>query len=186
MENYNLNKEFYRLLNRYPQASKLIQCLNECGEILLFGGAVREFNDNKFNITPRDFDIVIKKKHNDINLDNLLHRFYYRKNRFNGYKIKIDSLEFDIWEIENTWAFKEKKIDCTEAEYIEKLQETVFLNIDSVVYNITKEKIYSNRYEEAMKCKILDVVLVDNPYVELNMLRAILFKRKYNMNFQRD
>lgn len=183
MENYNFNKEFYKLLNNYPQANELINCLNDCGEVLLFGGAVREFNDSRFNNTPRDFDIVIKKSDKDIDLDNLLNKFYYKKNRFNGYKIKADSLEFDIWEIENTWAFKEKKVNCSEDEYIEKLQETVFLNIDSVIYNITKQQLHNNRYEEAMKYKVLDVVLIDNPYVELNILRAILFKKKYNMKF---
>lgn len=183
MEIYNFNKEFYKLLNKYPRANKLIDSLNSCGEILLFGGAVREFNDSKFNTIPRDFDIVIKKYNKNVNLDKLLNEFSYMKNRFNGYKIQADSLEFDIWEIENTWAFKEKKISCSEEDYIEKLQETVFLNIDSVVYNITKQQVYYNRYEEAMKHKVLDVVLTDNPYIELNMLRAILFKKKYNMEF---
>lgn len=183
MEIYNFNKEFYKLLNKYPRANKLIDSLSTYGEILLFGGAVREFNDSKFNIVPRDFDIVVKKYNKNINLDNLLNEFSYKKNRFNGYKIQADSLEFDIWEIENTWAFKEKKVSCSEEDYIAKLPDTVFLNIDSVVYNITKQQVYYNRYKEAMKYKVLDVVLTDNPYIELNMLRAILFKKKYNMKF---
>ena len=37
-------------------------------------------------------------------------------------------------------------------------------------------------YEKALQTKTLDVVLHENPYVELNLLRALVFKKKYGFN----
>lgn len=59
----------------------------------------------------------------------------------------------------------------------------MFLNIDSIVYNLNTENYYDEKYELAMNTKELDIVLEENPYIELNLLRAILFKRKYSMKF---
>ncbi len=182
MDTYSFSQDFYTLLSNYPKANTLIKFLENHGEIFLFGGAIREYNDSRFENMPRDFDIVIKKYTENINLDEVLTNFSYKKNRFEGYKINVDSLEFDVWEIENTWAFREEKVKCRKDEYSKKLQDTVFLNIDSVVYNLTRKKLYDYEYEKAMKSRVLDVLLEENPYKELNMIRAILFKRKYNMS----
>ncbi|TQW74073.1 hypothetical protein, partial [Clostridioides difficile] len=53
----------------------------------------------------------------------------------------------------------------------------------SIVYNLNTQDYYNKKYENAMENKSLDVVLEENPYIELNLLRAILFKKKYNMDF---
>ncbi|HBF2979799.1 TPA: hypothetical protein KN544_003501, partial [Clostridioides difficile] len=179
----NLGCDFEKLLRQYNEASELIKTLKLYGELLLFGGAVREYMDNKFNHLPRDFDIVIKKNNEYVNLDEILYKFQYKKNRFGGYKIRVNQIEFDIWEIENTWAFKENKVQINFGDYEKKLQDTVFLNIDSIVYNLNTQDYYNKKYENAMENKSLDVVLEENPYIELNLLRAILFKKKYNMDF---
>lgn len=178
-----LGNDFQKLLGEYINALELFNTLKKEGDLILFGGAVRSYIDNKFRDLPRDFDIVINKNDNHTNLDIILDEFEYEKNRFGGYKIKLDSLEFDIWEIEKTWAFKENKINARRCVYEESLPKTVFLNIDSIIYNLNTNNYYSEVYENAMNNKILDVVLEENPYVELNLLRAILFKRKYNMSF---
>ncbi len=178
-----LKNDFEELLRQYDEASELIYTLKNEGELLLFGGAVRDYMDNEFNNLPRDFDIVIKKNNKDVNLDELLKKFEYKKNRFDGYKIKVNSLEFDVWEIEKTWAFRENKIKADYQSYDKKLHETVFLNIDSLVYNLSTKDYYNKRYEDAVKNRVLDIVLEENPYVELNLLRAIIFKKKYDMNF---
>lgn len=185
MKDYcKLSEDFYKLIERYPEANSLINRLGNYGELLLFGGAVREYNDSGFENMPRDFDIVINKKVN-VNLDTVLQSFNYKKNRFNGYKFNLNGIEFDIWELENTWAFKENKINCSQNDYKYRLQDTVFLNIDSVVYNLTEKEMFDEKYENAMKSKEIDIVLEDNPYKELNMVRAIEFKNKYNMELSK-
>ena len=77
---------------------------------------------------------------------------FYKKNRFEGYKLFLSNLEFDVWEIEKTWAFKERKLPCCESEYIERLHETVFLNIDSTVYSLNNDKLYDLQFSH-YNCK---------------------------------
>lgn len=185
IDTQNLYIDFKRLISPYPEAEKLIQQLEKTGELLLFGGVVREYIDNRFQRLPRDFDIVVNKANQGTDLDSVLIDFDFKKNRFDGYKITVDNLEFDIWEIQNTWAFKENKINCSKKDYPYNLPETVFLNIDSLAYNLNKREFYGDRYRNAMNEKILDVVLYDNPFKELNLLRSIIFKIKYQLNYSK-
>lgn len=174
-----LRQDFYNIMAQYPEAARLLDNLSTKGDLLLFGGAVRSYYENQYETLPRDFDIVIKTEADASEIEHLFCKVEYRKNRFDGYKVFVDGLEFDIWTLENTWAFKQKKVPAKE----ENLSETVFLNVDSIVYNISKNALYDERYKESMQTKILDVVLLDNPYPELNLLRALIFKKKYRMMF---
>lgn len=179
---FNRDK-FLGIISQYSEAKSLLETLENNGDLFLFGGAVREYFDNEYNRMPRDFDLVFQKKDKNIDLDKIMKNFTYTKNRFNGYKIHFDNLEFDVWNLEDTWAFKEKKMDTNNLDYSENLQNTVFLNIDSIVYNLTKEKLYGDEYFKAMNNRELDIVLDETPFIELNLLRALVFKQKYNMKF---
>lgn len=50
--------------------------------------------------------------------------------------------------------------------------------MDSIIYDMSNDRWLDEIYKEAKDSKILDVVLEDNPHLELNILRAIIFKRK--------
>lgn len=105
MKFYN---DFHNIISKYSRAEKLIRELEDNGEIIIFGGAVRDYLESNFETMPRDFDIVFKRKRKD--LDSMLIDFCEKKkNRFDGYKIILDDIEFDVWDINNTWAFREKK-----------------------------------------------------------------------------
>lgn len=175
--NNNLKEEFYQIVEEHLELKNLISKLSDKGEILLFGGAVRQYLEDGFKNMPRDFDIVINSD-DECDLDECFENLEFKKNRYDGYKVNVDELQFDIWRMKNTWAFKEQKVEMKE----ENLPDTVFLNIDSIVYNLNKGKMYCEKYEESLQTKVLDIVLEDNPFVELNLLRAIVFKKKYNMN----
>lgn len=178
MNEINLKRDFYHLIENYSKSKELICRLSNKGEVLLFGGAVRGYLENEFKSMPRDFDIVINTNELDCDLEDCFINLEYKKNRYDGYKVKVDGLEFDIWGMKNTWAFKEQKLEMKE----ENLQETVFLNIDSIVYNLNKETLYYEKYKESLETRTLDVVLEDNPFIELNLLRALVFKKRYDMN----
>lgn len=42
---------------------------------------------------------------------------------------------------------------------------------------------YDSEYREAMQSKVLDVLLECNPEVPLNIIRAIVLKRRYSMTY---
>ncbi|USD14094.1 hypothetical protein ND894_19175 [Priestia megaterium] len=170
-----LQKDFYGWVRKYPLINELVDKLSSEGDLLLFGGSVRNYFENQFKTLPRDFDIVVNTTNE---IDSYFKDYNFTKNRYGGFKVSICGIEFDIWTLENTWAFKEKKVSIAE----KNLTETVFLNLDSIVYNLSKGLLYSKLYEKALQTKTLDVVLHENPYVELNLLRALVFKKKYGFN----
>lgn len=48
---------------------------------------------------------------NNNGLDDVLRKYNTKINRFGGYKISFNDINVDIWRIENTWAFKNQKIN---------------------------------------------------------------------------
>ena len=54
--------------------------------------------------------------------------------------------------------------------------------MDSIVYDIRNNKWYDDRYQEAMRTGVLDVVLEENPFLELNIIRSFVIRKKYDMS----
>lgn len=187
INNFDENKfynNFYSIISKYENIVELFKNLNSNGELYIFGGAVRHYLDNgNFNTLPRDFDIIFKKKDSTVKLEKIITQYFkFKKNRFNGYKFQINNLKFDIWNIEDTWAFRENKVKYDSQNYISKLTETVFLNIDSLIFDLNNKKLYADNYKKIINTKELDIVLNENPFLELNLLRALILMDKYNLS----
>ncbi|PCD06329.1 hypothetical protein CMV16_19360 [Peribacillus simplex] len=166
------------LLKEQSETLEFVEKLAETGELLFFGGAVRDvYIKNEQKIFPRDFDIAIKFK-NERKFYQLIEEYEFKKNRFGGYKFKISGIDFDIWDLNNTWAFKNTDLVASE----ENLARSVFLNIDGIVYNFNTGCLHAELLKETLKRSELDISLEENPHVELNLLRALVFKRKYNLD----
>lgn len=177
-----MKDSIYSYLSKCPPALEFFKYLENVGDIYLIGGVLREFRDYGKIINLRDVDIVVNIK-NDSLWNDLLEKYEFRINRFGGYKLYCKDLLVDTWKIEETWAFRNNIIKCNEKEYVKYLPETVFLNIDSIVYDWKQQIWYDNLYKKAMNTKILDVVLSKNPELILNIVRAFILKERYNMEF---
>lgn len=176
----NIKNQIIFLLGKDSNTLNFIEELKKVGDLLFFGGSIRDiclFPDSP--PLPRDFDIAIKfKKKNEFEL--ITSKYAFQKNRFGGYKFKIGEFDFDIWDLESTWAFKNTDLKASE----ENLAKSVYLNIDGIVYNFNKSKIYDELFRTSIiECK-LDVNLEENPQVELNLLRALVFKDKYKEKYK--
>lgn len=154
--------------------------------VYLFGGGVRDYLDNTF-ATARDLDFVIvsnSKKTLDIKRyipDS--GEIIYTTNRFNGHKITFSrDLVFDIWNLEDTWAFKTNRIEAS----VENLMNSVYLNIDQLLYSVTADsylKGCDEQYRLIKNAGKLDIIYEETPYEELNLLRALVYRKKYSMIF---
>ncbi|MDA2407140.1 hypothetical protein CN681_12945 [Bacillus toyonensis] len=176
----NIKNQLIFLLGKDSNTLNFIEELTNVGDLLFFGGSIRDiclFPDNP--PLPRDFDIAIKFK--DKNKFELITRKYNnRRNRFGGFKFKIGNMEFDVWDLESTWAFNNTNLQASE----ENLAKSVYLNIDGIVYNFNKSKIYDELFRTSINACKLDVNLEENPQVELNLLRALVFKDKYKEEYK--
>jgi len=178
----SIRQEISSLLQGYAEAHEFVHKLSELGELLFFGGAIRDYYINKsYASMPRDFDIAINLNadQDEISFSLWLSAYTHRKNRFGGYKLVIENLEFDIWEMKNTWAFKEQLLPAAE----ENLVKTVYLNIDAVAYNFNKDILYKDDFMKSIEEKTIDIVLEHNPHTTLNLLRAMMFRQKYGMGY---
>lgn len=176
-----IEESILSFLRTRPPAEELFKELLKSGNIYLIGGVLREFLDNNGIKDLRDIDVVIKI--NDRNLwDEIIDKYSPSRNKFSGYKFLCSGLIFDVWPINDTWAYKEGIIKINnDSEYLKKLQDTVFLNMDSIVYDFSNAEWYKEKYEEAMESKVIDVVLKKNPQIVLNIVRMFVIKNRYNM-----
>jgi hypothetical protein len=174
---YAVNKHLELLLNNKSTFQSLFKKITKHGDVLLFGGAIRDILADK---TPRDYDFVVTFRSSF--LEEILASFEFRKNRFGGYKLVLDGIKIDIWSIDDTWAFRNKLISSSP----ENLTKTVFLNIDSIAVNLCRGNVYAKRYREAIEKNLLDIVLEKNPFPELCVLRALIFKCTNNINISKN
>ena len=173
-----LIKNLYSRLKSDKNSYNFIMKLMNCYDLYLFGGGVRDLLNNSLE-QVRDLDFVIKSKNNEeINLESYIpDNITFKKNRFNGYKIYFDNLIIDIWDIKNTWAFKSNLLD----DSVENLLDSVYLNIDSLLYYLNENKYINNFDKKKKKIKQLDIILEKTPCEKLNLLRAIIYKNKYSL-----
>jgi hypothetical protein len=175
----NIRNQLIYFLGSDSDALKLIGELSTMGDLLFLGGSIRDIClSYEEPSMPRDFDIAIKCINNNYeDLEVLLKQYNHTKNRFGGYKVRISNIEFDIWALENTWAFKNTDLMPNE----ENLAKSVYLSIDGIVYNFNKAKLYDEVFRSSLQNSKIDITLEKNPQVELNLLRALVFKEKYNL-----
>lgn len=153
--------------------------LSKFAEVYIFSGVVRNFFI-KYNGQIRDFDIVVKSE-NSI-LASYLSKLEYKKNSFGGYKLKIGSLNVDLWHVENTWAYKKDKVKSDLFEFY-SLPKTAFFNFSSVIFNWNaKEFVYTKNFIDFLKTKTIDLVLEENPMPHLCIVNTIYYHQKFNLS----
>lgn len=135
--------------------------------------ATTDSDGNETYINTKEID-----KFNEICL-----KYQAQKNSFDGYKMMCTDLVVDVWRIEQTWAYRENVIECQENDYLRNLTQTVFYNMDSIVYDIKKDMWYDDVYKKAKENNVLDIVLEENPYIDLNILRGMILQSTYDMKY---
>lgn len=183
-----LRQEVTKFCNRNHRIWKqpILKTINELKEMnwpaVFFGGTLRSLIISRcFNNQlgrPRDIDIVIK----GITLEAIkdhFHDFIARETRFGGFKLERGGWQFDVWPLEKTWAFTKDSIGGPE---FVKLPETTFFNLEAIAIEVWPKpgkprKIYSgdDRFFHGIINKTLEINLEDNPYPQLNIVRALMF-----------
>ncbi len=157
--------------NANPELAELLNIIGKSGSVIIFGGSVRDFIlENE----PRDYDFVIDTKYD---LNNILSNYNYSRNNFGGFKVQIGNDRIDIWALRDTWAFKNKILRAS----IKDLTKTVFFNIDSIAYDISNGQLYDDGFMEAIQTKQLRIILKENPFPELCVLRSFVLSKKYDL-----
>lgn len=170
----------YDYLFQYQEAYKLFRRIETLGNIYLIGGVLREYKEAGSIHDSRDIDIIVETR--ESRLKRLLSQYDTKRNSFGGYKVSCNGIVFDIWLLKDTWAYRENVVRCPSKQYAKKLTDTVFLNVDGIIYDWKKKKWDTKYYDYAMRENKLDVVLEKNPQMTLNLYRTLVIKKKYDMS----
>lgn len=180
MKNVRAAVEEY--LYSYPPAFELFQKFLQIGEVFLIGGVLREYRDKNNIEVLRDADFIIDV-HDSVAWKELIEEYKPEKNHFDGYKFYCSGFLVDVWKVEDTWAYRKNIIQFDKDNYLDTLPKTVFLNLDSIIYDMNNDSWHDAIYSQAKESGILDVVLEDNPHLDLNILRSMILRRRYQMDY---
>lgn len=174
-------KEYF---SHYQNAGYIFDELLQIGDIFIIGGILREYNDCNLNNLGelRDADFAIKIT-DGARWERLLHSLPNTINRFGGHKFVCAGLAIDVWDVDNTWAIKQNYVSVENSNYSKALSNSVFLTIDSIIYDVKNNSWVDSLYKSSMESRVLDIVLAENPFISLNIIRAIVLKNKYEMVF---
>lgn len=153
------------------------------GTAYVVGGFFRDFLVNK---KSRDVDIIVDLE-DEILLEIIKNNnLLYTINRHGGIKIKLVSLEIDIWSIQNNWAFKNNLVKLNEDDKLHSIAKGCFYNYDALVINLSNFNYNLRYFREFMMTKELNILQENsvyqnlNPSVEANILRALYLTKRYN------
>lgn len=176
-------KKFWQWIKNKKSLISFFHEFNDNGSIILWGGSLRSYLMNGFDIEPRDIDFTYVSNNIDFNIDKIASRYGAQKNRFDGYKVTIDDLTIDFWSWENTWAVKNKIVRINNEAIHETLLETIFLNIDGLLYDLKEHKWFDEPYRKALISGELDIVLCENPQLSYNLVRGMINKRRLKLKY---
>lgn len=146
-----------------------------------FGGLLRDLMMYGSGAVPRDLDIVIGGGTKSI--CDSFDCYLKRRTRFGGLHLDAKGWLFDIWNLQDTWAFREGLV---EGRNFSDLPKTTFLNVEAVVAEVApkpgkRRRVFSNGFFEAMHSRTIDINFEENPFPGLCVVRSLL--AAYKLNF---
>lgn len=163
--------EYLRVFVLGNEMYSLLENVSSQSEVYIFSGVIRNFLLGEYS--SRDLDVVVR------NLDDISIPPQYRqsmfiqKNSFGGFKITVNDLVIDIWDIDKTWMLlhntRMKPTPNT-------LVQTAFFNFSSIVYDVRRKKfIFSEAFSDFYETHALDVVNEINPNVALCIVNTLYY-----------
>ncbi|MFK9084465.1 hypothetical protein [Pseudomonas neuropathica] len=150
------------------EVKNFVRILSGSGEVLVFGGLLRDIALYGGSVFNSDIDLVIDCS------PEVLFRFFEERNalsgrnNFGGYRVKVGGWSIDVWPLRETWAFASGNVDFVDRR---SLLLTTITNWDSIAYSFMDNALIADSYYmEGLRRRELDVILVENP----NRLGALL------------
>lgn len=145
----------------------------------IFGGMLRDIGLFGRDGFTSDIDIVFAGEREDLlHLLSHFHMEHFATNKLGGIRFRYRSLDFDIWCLSDTWAFKENIIPLDD---VESLLHTTLMSWDAVLYDVHRGEILTpENYLHDLNNGYLELVLDATPNETgsvVKILRTIYNKR---------
>lgn len=138
---------FIDALMEFDGALTLFNWLRESCDVAIVGGAVRTVLTD-FKSPIKDFDCCVIVNDREW-FNTTLEHYNVIRNSFGGYKIRLDSVDFDVWELHTSLG---------EAKNFEELQYTAHLNFDGIVYDFDNDILYAKPFYDCVNSKTVKLI----------------------------
>ncbi|MEX9251255.1 hypothetical protein [Pseudenterobacter timonensis] len=172
-------ENFFDTCDERKQARALIDALAGEMHAWIFGGMVRDMGLFGRKGFISDIDLVV-----DGSREELLHTLHalnihqLRVNKLGGVRFRLNGLDFDIWCIQDTWAFRNRHVKFEDAS---SLFKTTLMSWDAVLYDLKQKRVLSpENYLHDLHQRRLELVLgmtPNQPGAVVKILRTIYNKR---------
>ena len=177
-----VERRYKKVLKNYHIIDNLINILNTTNEVFIFGGWIRDCVHEYIHNQPlswNDIDLVIKGKIDEQVLSNL------EKNNFGGFKLEFNNgKRIDFWELEKTFAFREKIFEPS----IENLLRSTVFTVNSLVFTTKSFQLMDYLAIEDISKRMIKFNCKDYLHVfpELQVFRAIELADKLGYEFDNE
>ena len=153
-----------------PEVSRVVAFLSDLGRVAVFGGAVRDLALHGTAARPADIDLVVEGD-SDRQLSRFLAPYAPARNRFGGFRFKVERWSFDVWRVEDTWAVREGLV---KARRLDDLVQTTFFDWDALLYVERSGTIAAlPDYFDRLASSVIDINLRENPNPLGNLIRTL-------------
>jgi hypothetical protein len=176
-------------LAKSPLNAEICEVLGRAVErnyrIFLVGGLLRDLVFRHKAGRPRDVDFMVFGP-SERELEEMYSDMICAKTSLGGLRLQKQSTKslktvFDVWRMEDTWAFKGHTAKVSLRAFL----RTPFLNLDSVaaewVIKHQRWSIHENGFWEGASTRTLDINHEPNPKPLLCAIRAIALARRYEL-----
>ncbi len=143
-------------------ARELINSLAVHSHTWIFGGMIRDIGLYGRKGFSSDIDIVVDSTRDD--LTHLMIRLgieHVAHTKLGGIRFRHHEVDFDVWCLSDTWAFRENLIPLEDAQ---SLLKTTLMTWDAVLYDVNARQIISpENYLDDLLERRLELVLSDTP-----------------------
>lgn len=158
----NRIEDFFTARDEHQAARALIESLATRHQVWIFGGMIRDitlFGGDNFT---SDIDLVFDGKREELyRLLSVNVVGSWTVNKLGGIRFRYNHMDFDMWCLSDTWAFKENLIPLIDAR---SLFHTTLMSWDAVLYDVHRREVITpeNYLDDLMK-GYLEVVLQATP-----------------------
>ena len=155
-----LREQTRLFLEKNPELRDFIQTLEWQMPVAIFGGFLRDLAVSGISEAASDVDLVVDCPHEDL-LAELLVKFPHQRTQFGGYRLSLGGIPVDIWPLYRTWAIRKGHVKL---KGFESLLPTTFFSSDTVVFDLTRNRVHSaDGFYAWVFDRFLDVNLEENP-----------------------
>ncbi|WP_318357733.1 hypothetical protein [Enterobacter sp.] len=164
--------DYFSARFEHLQAKALIDALASHHQVWIFGGMIRDISLYGYEGFTSDIDVVFEGDREELCRILSSHSVEAQTtNKLGGVRFRYHHIDFDMWCLSDTWAFKENIIPLVDAK---SLCQTTLMSWDAALYDVHRQEVIArDSYLDDLMAGYLEVVLRETPNETGSVVRIL-------------